>query len=160
MELYSQILDHAGRSFGTIFRHVRDHPDQGMVFHCTAGKDRTGILAALFLKVSHSPQRTSSPSYLLIHRTKPTHHLPFDPETSYIIIPICICTCTTLHRLLTCNSPQTLQLADVSDDIIADDYSLSRVGREPAREKIMSRLSKEPIFAADNVAALKMFTCR
>ncbi|TFK64054.1 hypothetical protein BDN72DRAFT_872181 [Pluteus cervinus] len=101
MILYSQILDNAGASFGTIMRHVRDRPNEGIVFHCTAGKDRTGILAALFLK-----------------------------------------------------------LADVDDDAIADEYSLSRIGREPAREKIMSRLSKEPLFASNNEAALNMFTCR
>ena len=52
MELYSQIMDHAGSSFGTIFRHVRDRPSDGFLFHCTAGKDRTGVLAALLLKVS------------------------------------------------------------------------------------------------------------
>ncbi|KAF8663464.1 hypothetical protein AX16_001034 [Volvariella volvacea WC 439] len=101
MELYSQILDHAGKAFGIAFRHMRDKPDEGIIFHCTAGKDRTGILAALFLK-----------------------------------------------------------LAGVADDVIANDYALSRVGREPAREMIIGRLSKEPLFASNNEAALIMFTCR
>jgi len=53
-----------------------------------------------------------------------------------------------------------VQLAGVHDDDIAHDYALSRVGREPAREMIMARLSKEPLFASDNEAALNMFTCR
>ncbi|RDB19827.1 Tyrosine-protein phosphatase [Hypsizygus marmoreus] len=101
MELYSQILDHGGRSFGIIFRHIRDNPSEGFVFHCTAGKDRTGIIAALLLK-----------------------------------------------------------LVDVDDDTIANDYALTRVGREPARAMIMARLSKEPLFASNNEAALNMFTCR
>jgi protein tyrosine/serine phosphatase len=52
MELYTQILDHGGHAFGTIFRHIRDRPNDGFVFHCTAGKDRTGVFAALLLKVS------------------------------------------------------------------------------------------------------------
>ncbi|KAF7355628.1 hypothetical protein MSAN_01480100 [Mycena sanguinolenta] len=43
MELYSQILDHGGPAFGTILRHVRDRPNEPCVFHCTAGKDRTGL---------------------------------------------------------------------------------------------------------------------
>ncbi|KAF6762201.1 protein-tyrosine phosphatase-like protein [Ephemerocybe angulata] len=94
IELYSQILDHGGKAFGTILRH-------GCVFHCTAGKDRTGILAAILLK-----------------------------------------------------------LAGVDDVLIAEDYALTRVGREPAREMIMARLSKEPLFASNNEAALNMFTCR
>lgn len=52
MELYSQILDHGGPAFGSILRHVRDKPNEGCLFHCTAGKDRTGIIAAILLKVS------------------------------------------------------------------------------------------------------------
>lgn len=35
MTLYSQILDHAGPAFGTILRHIRDHPEDNCVFHCT-----------------------------------------------------------------------------------------------------------------------------
>jgi len=37
---------------------------------------------------------------------------------------------------------------------------LTRVGREPAREKIMTRLREEPLFASNNEAALNMFSCR
>ncbi|KAH8096727.1 protein-tyrosine phosphatase-like protein [Cristinia sonorae] len=101
MKLYSQILDNAGPAFGVIFRHVRDKPTEGCFIHCTAGKDRTGVLAALILT-----------------------------------------------------------LAGVSDDAIADDYALTRVGREPARAKVMARLSKEPIFATNSEAALNMFSSR
>ncbi|KXN92319.1 Tyrosine-protein phosphatase [Leucoagaricus sp. SymC.cos] len=101
MELYSQILDHGGPAFGSILRHVRDKPNEGCLFHCTAGKDRTGIIAAILLK-----------------------------------------------------------LAGVDDEIIAKDYALTRIGREPAREMILARLSKEPLFASNNEAALNMFTCR
>lgn len=54
MELYSQILDNGGPSFGAILRHVRDKPFEACLFHCTAGKDRTGIIAAILLKVSLS----------------------------------------------------------------------------------------------------------
>lgn len=51
MVLYSQILDSAGPAFGVVLRHIRDKPDSPCIFHCTAGKDRTGVLAALLLKV-------------------------------------------------------------------------------------------------------------
>lgn len=51
MELYSQILEHGGPAFGSILRHVRDKPNEACLFHCTAGKDRTGIIAAILLKV-------------------------------------------------------------------------------------------------------------
>jgi len=101
MELYSQILDHGGPSFGAVLRHIIDKPSEGILFHCTAGKDRTGIIAAILLK-----------------------------------------------------------LAGVDDESIARDYALTRIGREPAREMIMTRLAKEPLFASNNEAALNMFTCR
>lgn len=51
IELYSQILDHGGHAFNVVLRHVRDNPNDGCIFHCTAGKDRTGIMAAILLKV-------------------------------------------------------------------------------------------------------------
>jgi hypothetical protein len=83
----------------------------------SAGKDRTGILAAILLKVFASPY---------------------------------------LHdRFL-----NFLELAGVDDATVSEEYALSRIGREPAREMSMKRLSKEPIFASNNEAALNMFTCR
>ncbi|KAI0092184.1 protein-tyrosine phosphatase-like protein [Irpex rosettiformis] len=101
MELYSQILEHGGPAFGAILRYIRDHPESGCMFHCTAGKDRTGVVAALLLK-----------------------------------------------------------LAGVDDDAIAEDYSLTRIGREPMRDQVMERLAKVPLFAADNEKALNMLTSR
>ncbi|KAL5527764.1 hypothetical protein ACEPAG_6565 [Sanghuangporus baumii] len=101
MELYSQILDNGGQAFSEILKHVRDRPDEGCLFHCTAGKDRTAVIAAILLS-----------------------------------------------------------LAGVDDEIIADDYELTRVGREPVRTKILQRLSKEPIFAENKDAALNMLTSR
>ncbi|OCB85410.1 hypothetical protein A7U60_g7419 [Sanghuangporus baumii] len=53
-----------------------------------------------------------------------------------------------------------LSLAGVDDEIIADDYELTRIGREPVRTKILQRLSKEPIFAENKDAALNMLTSR
>ncbi|EIW76320.1 hypothetical protein CONPUDRAFT_43480, partial [Coniophora puteana RWD-64-598 SS2] len=101
MKLYSQILNKGGASFNRIFRHILSNPDSPFIFHCTAGKDRTGIVAALILK-----------------------------------------------------------LCGVSDDAIAHDYALTRVGREPDREKVLKRLSNEPRFASDSRAALRMLSSR
>ncbi|KAI6152371.1 protein-tyrosine phosphatase-like protein [Pisolithus tinctorius] len=101
MQLYTQILEHGGTAFGTILRHVRDKPNSPFLFHCTAGKDRTGIMAAILLK-----------------------------------------------------------LASVEDHYICHDYSLTRIGREPDREKVIRRLSTEPLFATNTDAALRMLTSR
>lgn len=61
-----------------------------------------------------------------------------------------------LSHLNTLNS----QLADVDNAEISKDFSLTREGREPAREMVMARLAKEPIFAANKDAALNMLSCR
>lgn len=94
-------MDHGGPAFGAVLRHIMDKPAEGCLFHCTAGKDRTGLMAAILLK-----------------------------------------------------------LAGIDDEAVCRDYALTRVGREPAREMIMARLAKEPLFASNNDAALNMFTCR
>ncbi|KAJ7044685.1 protein-tyrosine phosphatase-like protein [Mycena alexandri] len=65
MELYSQILDHGGLAFGTILRHVRDKPNEGCLFHCTAGKDRTGVIAAILLKLAGVDNEAISKDYAL-----------------------------------------------------------------------------------------------
>jgi hypothetical protein len=44
--------------------------------------------------------------------------------------------------------------------MIANDYALTRIGREPVRERTMARLALEPLFAENNQAAMNMFTCR
>lgn len=52
------------------------------------------------------------------------------------------------------------KLAGVADEDIATDYSLTRIGREPDREKVLKRLAQEPIFADNKDAALNMLTSR
>ncbi|KAJ7125424.1 protein-tyrosine phosphatase-like protein [Mycena epipterygia] len=42
-------LEIGAPAFETIFRHFLDRPDEPCLFHCTAGKDRTGLVAALIL---------------------------------------------------------------------------------------------------------------
>lgn len=47
---YTDILQISARPFGTILRHLRDSDDP-IIIHCTAGKDRTGIICAIILKL-------------------------------------------------------------------------------------------------------------
>ncbi|KAJ7072922.1 protein-tyrosine phosphatase-like protein [Mycena amicta] len=42
-------LEWDAAAIGTVFRSFVEHPGEGCLFHCTAGKDRTGIVAALIL---------------------------------------------------------------------------------------------------------------
>lgn len=52
MQLYSEILESGGPVYGEILKHIRDKPQEGCLFHCTAGKDRTGLIAAILLDLA------------------------------------------------------------------------------------------------------------
>jgi protein-tyrosine phosphatase len=48
-ELYIALLDMAAGTFAEVVRLAADPTNHPMVFHCTAGKDRTGVAAAVLL---------------------------------------------------------------------------------------------------------------
>jgi protein-tyrosine phosphatase len=50
-EMYKSLLPEAGSRIGRVFRILCDRQGRGVVFHCTAGKDRTGVIAALLLNL-------------------------------------------------------------------------------------------------------------
>lgn len=71
---YRDILNHAGEAFGTILRYLsaeeeEDGKEGGLpascVFHCTAGKDRTGLLAALLLSLAGVDDEAIAEEYAL-----------------------------------------------------------------------------------------------
>lgn len=47
-DLYERLVDHQHHRFAALFAHLLES-DAPVVFHCTAGKDRTGVAAALLL---------------------------------------------------------------------------------------------------------------
>ena len=139
MQLYSQILDHAGHAFGAVLRHIRDKPEQGCLFHCTGTHAVvppvvTGWLIACPIR---SWQRQ-------------------DRRPGRITIESMQSPSSRLHA----SSSSEGQLAGVDDDAIARDYALTRVGREPAREMVMRRLSLVPFFASNTEGALNMLSSR
>ncbi|KLO11877.1 hypothetical protein SCHPADRAFT_998569 [Schizopora paradoxa] len=46
-DLYSDILKHGAVPYRTVLHHLRDKPEEPCLVHCTAGKDRTGVIAAV-----------------------------------------------------------------------------------------------------------------
>ena len=46
---YERLLEEAALNFGEVIIHAADPANHHMVFHCTAGKDRTGLMAMLLL---------------------------------------------------------------------------------------------------------------
>jgi protein-tyrosine phosphatase len=48
-QVYERLLEDFASSFGEVLTHAADPVNHPMVFHCTAGKDRTGLMAMLLL---------------------------------------------------------------------------------------------------------------
>jgi len=65
LTVYNDILIGGIPAFGAIFKHIRDYPNVPFLFHCTAGKDRTGVLAALFLKIAGVDDESIIRDYVL-----------------------------------------------------------------------------------------------
>jgi protein-tyrosine phosphatase len=49
--IYDQMLEHGAGPFGTVVTQAADGANHPVLFHCTAGKDRTGVTAMLILSV-------------------------------------------------------------------------------------------------------------
>jgi protein-tyrosine phosphatase len=52
-------------AFSRFMRHIVDNADSASVFHCSAGKDRTGMAAALILSALDIPRDTIVADYML-----------------------------------------------------------------------------------------------
>lgn len=63
-ELYRRLVDDEPAAFARWFGHLLAE-DTPAVFHCTAGKDRTGLAAALLLRALGVPQAVVEGDYLL-----------------------------------------------------------------------------------------------
>jgi protein-tyrosine phosphatase len=50
-EMYKSLLSNAGPQIRGVFQVLSRREGRGAVFHCTAGKDRTGVIAALILNL-------------------------------------------------------------------------------------------------------------
>jgi protein-tyrosine phosphatase len=71
------IRQHSNR-FYEFFQALAEHPESNIIFHCTAGKDRTGIAAALLLHALEVPFETIWHDYLLTNER--LKHVPFFEE--------------------------------------------------------------------------------
>ena len=66
-ETYLNFVHEHGPSFARFLRHLLAHPTP-VVFHCTAGKDRTGFAAALLLSLLGVERATIMHDYLLTNQ--------------------------------------------------------------------------------------------
>ncbi len=63
-DLYRRLVNEQSHRFAELFEHVQ-RADAPLVFHCTAGKDRTGVAAALLLLALGVPLAVVKQDYLL-----------------------------------------------------------------------------------------------
>ncbi|KAL2815126.1 protein-tyrosine phosphatase-like protein [Aspergillus granulosus] len=52
--MYLSYLESHAPVYKAVFEHIRDEPEKPFLFHCSAGKDRTGVLAALIHRLAGS----------------------------------------------------------------------------------------------------------
>ncbi|KAJ6028006.1 hypothetical protein N7540_003582 [Penicillium herquei] len=65
VKMYTGILNAATPIFTEVFTHIRDEPNYPFIFHCSAGKDRTGVLSALILLLIGQSHRVIIDDYML-----------------------------------------------------------------------------------------------
>lgn len=64
-ELFCRVLDHYSRGIAGVMSAIAAAPEGAVVFHCHAGKDRTGLIAALLLALAGVPEPTIAEDYAL-----------------------------------------------------------------------------------------------
>lgn len=64
-EVYCIVLDHYPAMMAAVFRAIARAQPGGVVFHCHAGKDRTGMVAALLLSLAAVPRHLIAADYAL-----------------------------------------------------------------------------------------------
>jgi protein-tyrosine phosphatase len=62
---YRSCIDAVIPAFSRFMCHIVDNADSASVFHCSAGKDRTGMAAALILSALDVPRQTIVDDYML-----------------------------------------------------------------------------------------------
>lgn len=86
-ELYRSLVNDQAHRFAELFAHVLE-ADAPLVFHCTAGKDRTGVAAALILLALGVSRDVVRQDYLLtneVFRHPPVPHSDTPPEALAVL---------------------------------------------------------------------------
>jgi protein tyrosine/serine phosphatase len=68
---YERMLDTAGTAIASLFALLADDDNYPLVYHCVAGKDRTGVLSALILRALGVPDDAVVADYALTMEHRP-----------------------------------------------------------------------------------------
>lgn len=72
--IYADILSQAGASFVEVCRTIVEAPEGGVLVHCTAGKDRTGLVCALVLGILGASTDDIADDYTLTRDNLARYH--------------------------------------------------------------------------------------
>jgi len=65
-DLYVHLIDHAQVELRRVFSLLAEQNGHAALFHCAAGKDRTGVVAALLLELAGVPHETIAEDYAIV----------------------------------------------------------------------------------------------
>jgi protein tyrosine/serine phosphatase len=65
LKMSRQVLDRYWRGIASVMTAIAAAPEGAVLFHCHAGKDRTGLVAALLLAIAGVPEPTIAKDYAL-----------------------------------------------------------------------------------------------
>ncbi|KAG9236752.1 protein-tyrosine phosphatase-like protein [Amylocarpus encephaloides] len=66
LKMYGNVLENTHKdAYRVVFEHLKNNIQGGILFHCTAGKDRTGILSALILELVGTSREEIAHDYAL-----------------------------------------------------------------------------------------------
>lgn len=92
VEMYCGFLEKSKASFLEIFKKILTYPDNCVLFNCTAGKDRTGVVAMLLLKLAGVPEEVIVTDYAASYQNvkKEMDRNMFMMKLMRINIPLCL----------------------------------------------------------------------
>lgn len=126
-ETYQGFVRHNTPRYADFFQHLLSETDHPLVFHCTAGKDRTGFAAALLLHALEVPADVIWQDYLLTN-----DRLQHRPMNSQLPAPIA----HVLHAVQTEFLQAALQTVD-SEFGGLEPYLTQQLGLTPdARQRL------------------------
>lgn len=133
-DLYRGLVNQQAVRFAELFEHLLA-ADTPLVFHCTAGKDRTGIAAALILLALGVPRDVVRSDYLLtneLYRHPPVPHSDTPPDALAV-----------LWRVQDGFLDAALQVIDIEHGGV-DNYLRQRLGLGPAALETLATRYLEP----------------
>lgn len=73
-EMYVYIIENFSNNIANVIRYILLNKDDQIIFHCSAGKDRTGIVAMLLLEILDAPRDVIIESYVLSETNRQEIH--------------------------------------------------------------------------------------